>query len=384
MVRLGIIGLGAQGSFYANFIEAGRVDRMTVGAICDVDQSKRARADELGVPFFTDYLEMLDSGAVDAVVTTVPHYLHPEMGIAALSRGIPVLIEKPAGVYTKQVEELFDYADQHPDVTFAIMFNQRTNPLYVDLKALIDSGELGQLRHTSWIITTWWRPQAYYDQSEWRATWGGEGGGVLVNQAPHQLDLWQWLCGSPERCFARLGFGFQRDIVTEDVVNAVVDFGGGASGHFLTSTNDLIGTDRLEILFDRGKVVVDNSTKVTIYRLVDDERAISDRTTPEDVRLMFTGQTDPTSFYSVEEKEYTSVWGEQHCQVLSNFAAAILDGAPLIAQGREGIRGVRLANAMQLSAWTDRDIDLVNFPAEEYLTELNRRIAEEGKFAQRD
>ncbi len=384
MVRLGIIGLGAQGSFYANFIEAGRVDRMTVGAICDVDQSKRARADELGVPFFTDYLEMLDSGAVDAVVTTVPHYLHPEMGIAALSRGIPVLIEKPAGVYTKQVEELFDYADQHPDVTFAIMFNQRTNPLYVDLKALIDSGELGQLRHTSWIITTWWRPQAYYDQSEWRATWGGEGGGVLVNQAPHQLDLWQWLCGSPERCFARLGFGFQRDIVTEDEVNAVVDFGGGASGHFLTSTNDLIGTDRLEILFDRGKVVVDNSAKVTIYRLVDDERAISDRTTPEDVRLMFTGQTDPTSFYSVEEKEYTSVWGEQHCQVLSNFAAAILDGAPLIAQGREGIRGVRLANAMQLSAWTDRDIDLVNFPAEEYLTELNRRIAEEGKFAQRD
>ncbi|WP_350257456.1 Gfo/Idh/MocA family oxidoreductase [Scrofimicrobium sp. R131] len=384
MVRLGIIGLGAQGSFYANFIEAGRVDRMTVGAICDVDQSKQARADELGVPFFTDYLEMLDSGAVDAVVTTVPHYLHPEMGIAALSRGIPVLIEKPAGVYTKQVEELFDYADQHPDVTFAIMFNQRTNPLYVDLKALIDSGELGQLRHTSWIITTWWRPQAYYDQSEWRATWGGEGGGVLVNQAPHQLDLWQWLCGSPERCFARLGFGFQRDIVTEDEVNAVVDFGGGASGHFLTSTNDLISTDRLEILFDRGKVVVDNSAKVTIYRLVDDERAISDRTTPEDVRLMFTGQTDPTSFYSVEEKEYTSVWGEQHCQVLSNFAAAILDGAPLIAQGREGIRGVRLANAMQLSAWTDRDIDLVNFPAEEYLTELNRRIAEEGKFAQRD
>ncbi|MFT0762664.1 Gfo/Idh/MocA family oxidoreductase [Actinomyces sp. F1_1611] len=384
MVRLGIIGLGAQGGFYANFIEAGRVDRMTVGAICDVDQSKRARADELGVHFFTDYLEMLDSGAVDAVVTTVPHYLHPEMGIAALSRGIPVLIEKPAGVYTKQVEELFDYADQHPDVTFAIMFNQRTNPLYVDLKALIDSGELGQLRHTSWIITTWWRPQAYYDQSEWRATWGGEGGGVLVNQAPHQLDLWQWLCGSPERCFARLGFGFQRDIVTEDEVNAVVDFGGGASGHFLTSTNDLIGTDRLEILFDRGKVVVDNSAKVTIYRLVDDERAISDRTTPEDVRLMFTGQTDPTSFYSVEEKEYTSVWGEQHCQVLSNFAAAILDGAPLIAHGREGIRGVRLANAMQLSAWTDRDIDLVNFPAEEYLTELNRRIAEEGKFAQRD
>src|SRR5690625_6542196 len=131
------------------------------------------------------------------------------------------------------------------------MFNQRTNPVYTDLKALIDSGELGALRHTSWIITSWWRPQGYYDQSEWRATWGGEGGGVLVNQAPHQLDLWQWLAGTPKKVFAKLAFGFQRDIATEDEVNAIVDFGEGVTGHFMTSTNDLVGTDRLEMLFDQ-------------------------------------------------------------------------------------------------------------------------------------
>lgn len=383
-VRLGIIGLGAQGEAYANFIEEGRVNRMTVGAICDIDESKKARADELGVPFYSDYIEMLDSDDIDAVVTTVPHYLHPEMGIASLKRSIPVLIEKPAGVYTKQVNRLFDYADQQKDVIFAIMFNQRTNQLYIDLRDLIASGELGKLRHTSWIITNWWRPQRYYDQSEWRATWGGEGGGVLVNQAPHQLDLWQWMCGVPKRCFARLAFGFQRDIVTEDEVNALVDFCDGATGHFMTSTNDIVGTDRLEILLDAGKIVVEDSAKVKIYRLKEDERSLSDKMTMEDVRKLFSMQMDPSELYSVEEKEYTSVWGQQHCSVLENFADAIIDGTDLIADGRDGINGVRLANAMQLSAWTGEDIDMVDFPEDRYLEELNKRIAEEGKFPTRE
>ena len=196
-VRLGIIGLGAEGGLYANLISQGTVPHMEIGAICDILPEKKARADELGVPFFADHIEMMESGTVDAVVTTVPHYLHPEMGIDALTRGIHALVEKPVGVYTKQARELIDFAATTPELTFAVFFNQRTNPLYVDLKALIDSGELGALRHTSWIITNWWRPQGYYDQSEWRATWGGEGGGVLVNQAPHQLDLWQWMCGVP-------------------------------------------------------------------------------------------------------------------------------------------------------------------------------------------
>lgn len=379
-VRLGIIGLGAQGEAYRGFIEDGRVARMSVGAICDIDPAKKEAADRMGVPFFTDYRQMLDSGDVDAVVTTVPHYLHPEMAIESLKRDIACLVEKPAGVYTKQVQEMFDFADTKKDVTFGIMFNQRTNQLYRDLRKLIQSGELGALRHTSWIITNWWRPQSYYDQSDWRATWGGEGGGVLVNQAPHQLDLWQWLCGVPKKCFARLAFGFQRDIATEDEVNAVVDFGDGATGHFMTCTNDIVGTDRLEILCDKGKVVVDDSQKVTIYRLKDNERAISDQMSVEQMRKLFSMEFDPTELYSVEEKEYTSVWGEQHCTVLTNFADAIIDGTPLVADGREGINGVRLANAMQLSAWTGRDIDMVNFPADEYLAELNKRIEAEGTF----
>lgn len=384
-VRLGIIGLGAQGGMYAGLLADGRIPGMSLGAITDNDPAKKELAAQkhAGVPFYDDYIAMLDSGEVDAVVTTVPHFLHPEMTITAIGKGIHTLTEKPAGVYTKQVEEMNDFAAAHPETTFAIMFNQRTNPVYTDLKALIESGELGALRHTSWIITTWWRPQGYYDQSAWRATWGGEGGGVLVNQAPHQLDLWQWLCGTPKKVFAKLAFGFQRDIATEDEVNAVVDFGEGATGHFMTSTNDIIGTDRLEMLFDKGKVVVDASKKVTITRLAEDERSLSDKMSMQDVAKLFRGEMDPSDVYTVEEKEYESVWGQQHIDVLSNFAAHVNDGTPLIADGTEGINGVRLASGMQLSAWTGREIDLVGYPAEEYLAELNKRIEDEGKFPAR-
>jgi len=188
-VRLGIIGLGAEGGLYATLLTDNRVPGMRLGAICDVLPEKKEAADSHGVPFYADYTEMVTSGDVDAVVTTVPHYLHPEMGIYALEHGVHALVEKPVGVYTRQARELIDVAATKPELTFGVFFNQRTNPLYQDLKALLGSGELGALRHTSWIITTWWRPQGYYDQSDWRATWGGEGGGVLVNQVPHQLDL---------------------------------------------------------------------------------------------------------------------------------------------------------------------------------------------------
>ncbi len=382
-VRLGIIGLGAQGGFYYNLIQNGQVPNMEIGAICDIDESKKERADEIGVPFYTDYIEMLESGNVDAVVTTVPHYLHPEMGIESLTRGIHTLIEKPAGVYTKQADELFDFADTKPELKFGVFFNQRTNPLYIDLKELIDSGELGNLRHTSWIITNWWRPQGYYDQSEWRATWGGEGGGVLVNQAPHQLDLWQWLCGVPVSCYAHLAFGFKRDLVVEDEVNAIVDFGEGRSGHFMTCTNDMIGTDRLEILFDKGKIVVDDSKKVTITRLTENEQELSKGMSMDDVRRIFMGQVDMKQYMETEVKEYEFVMGQQHSDILKNFADAVLNDAPLVAKGRDGINGVRLANAMQLSAWTGQPVDMADFPAEQYLSELNKRIEEEGKFATR-
>ena len=382
-IRLGIIGLGAEGGMYAQFIDQGMVPNMQIGAICDTLPEKKGRADELGVPFYEDYIELLESGDVDAVVTTVPHYLHPEMGIAALQRGIHALVEKPVGVYTKQAQELIDFAATKPELTFGVFFNQRTNPLYKDLKALLDSGELGALRHTSWIITNWWRPQPYYAQSSWRATWGGEGGGVLVNQAPHQLDLWQWLCGVPKSVFAKLAFGFKRDIVVEDEVNALVDFGDGATGSFMTSTHDIVGTDRLEILCDKGKIVVDESSKVTITRLVEDEQTMSKNMDVEAVRKLFRGELDRDELMSVETKDYGSVWGQQHIEVLRNYAAAVNGTEELLAPGGDGIHGVRLADAMYLSAWLGKEVSIENFDEESYLEELNKRIVAEGTYETR-
>ncbi|RXW32635.1 Gfo/Idh/MocA family protein [Propioniciclava flava] len=382
-VRLGIIGLGTEGGMYATFLSEGKVPNMRIGAIADIDESKREAAEKLGVPFYTDYQELITSGDVDAVVTTVPHYLHPEMGIYALEHGVHTLVEKPVGVYTKQARELIDVAAEHPELTFGVFFNQRTNPLYKDLKALLDSGELGALRHTSWIITNWWRPQPYYAQSSWRATWGGEGGGVLVNQAPHQLDLWQWLCGVPKSVFAKLSFGFRRDIAVEDEVNALVDFGDGATGSFMTATHDLVGTDRLEILCDKGKIVVDESSKVTITRLVEDEETLSRNMDIETVRTLFRGELDRESLMTSETKDYGSVWGQQHIEVLRNFAAAVQGTEPLLAPGGDGIHGVRLADAMYLSAWLGREVSIENFDEEAYLEELNKRIVAEGLYETR-
>ncbi len=382
-VRLGIIGLGAEGGMYAGLLSEGKVPDMSIGAICDIDETKREQAEKLGVPFYTDYQEMVTSGDVDAVVTTVPHYLHPEMGIYALEHGLHTLVEKPVGVYTKQARELIDFAAEHPELTFGVFFNQRTNPLYKDLKALLDSGELGKLRHTSWIITTWWRPQPYYMQSEWRATWGGEGGGVLVNQAPHQLDLWQWLCGVPKSVFAKLAYGFRRDIVVEDEVNAIVDFGEGATGSFITATHDMAGTDRLEILCDKGKIVVDHSKVVTITRLTQDEQEMSNEMDPSTVRKLFRGELDRDALMSVETKDYGTPWGVQHTEVLRNFAAAVKGTEPLLAPGGDGIHGVRLANAMHLSSWLGQEVSIEDFDEDAYLRELNQRITDEGKYATR-
>jgi predicted dehydrogenase len=381
--RLGIVGFGVQGSVYAELIADGVVTNMDLGAICDGEPAKRQPVEsKYAVAFYQDYVTMLDSGSVDAVVLCVPSYLHPGMGIDALQRGIHVLLEKPAGVYTKQVKELNAVAATKPELTFAIMFNQRNNPLYRTIKDIVSSGAIGQIRHTSWIITTWWRPQVYYDQAAWRGSWGGEGGGVLVNQAPHQLDLWLWICGLPQSVYAKVAYGFRRAITVEDEATAIVDYGQGATGVFITATHDLLGTDRFEILGDSGKIVVDNSAAATVTRLEKPERELSDAMDLGEMSKVLSGRMDLSGFYSSEVIESKSHWGVQHAGMLENFAANILDGTPLIAPGAEGINSVRLANAIHLSSWTGREVPF-ELDDDEYLAELNKRIREEGLFPER-
>ena len=393
-IRFGLIGIGAQGGAYAGFLtgKAGFPGmpapecppHCELGALCDIDPEKEAMCKEKypEYPFFRDWKEMVASGTVDAVITTVPHYLHHEIAIYCLEHGMNVLVEKPAGVRAKDVMAMNKCAAEHPDVAFGIMFNQRTNKLYQRIKEIVASGELGEIRRSNWIINTWWRPDSYYQQSAWRATWGGEGGGVLVNQAPHQLDLWQWICGVPTKVFAKCLCGCHRDIVVENDVTIVTEYANGATGSFITCTHDAIGTDRLEIDLSAGKIVVEGSKTATVYRMKKSEDEMNATMSMMEVAKLTMGNSAGGGLYDTETFENVDGWGYQHTTVMENFACHILEGTPLLAPGSDGINGVNLANAAQLSSWLGKEVDNPVDP-ELYAAELNKKIAAEGKFPER-
>ena len=361
-VRIGIIGLGGMGSNHAKMILSGQVPRLRLTAVADVSQSRLDWAKENlpeDIALFSDGRALIDSGKCDAVLIATPHYFHPEYVVYALEHGVHALSEKPAGVYTKQVRAMNEAAEKS-DKVFAIMFNQRTNCVYRKLHEMIESGELGQLKRVNWIITDWYRTQAYYDAAGWKATWDGEGGGVLLNQCPHQLDLLQWLCGLPVKVRAFCHEAKWHDIEVEDDVTAYMEFGNGATGVFVTTTGDAPGTNRLELTFEKAKIVCEYD-RLTYDRLTVNERDFC--------RTEKNGFAKPqTERITVE----TDGRNEQHAGVLKAFTARILDGTPLIADGTEGIRALMLSNAMFLSSWLDRTVML---PIDEdlFLAELNKR-----------
>jgi len=242
-----------------------------------------------------------------------------------------------------------------------MMFNQRTNHIYRKMKELVESGRFGQIRRTNWLITNWYRPQSYYNSGDWRATWSGEGGGVLLNQCPHQLDLWQWICGMPKTVDAKLFFGKWHDIEVEDDVSAFVTYENGATGVFITSTGDALGSNRFEIQMDKGKLVAENG-KLRVWEFEQSEQEFS------------ATQTLPFGAPKANEIEVeTDGLDPEHNGVLARFAAAILRGEPLVAEGIEGINGLTLSNAMHLAAWTGKEVTL---PIDEelYYEELSKRV----------
>ena len=268
-VKLGIIGYGHIGSQHGRAIRDGKCPQVNLTAVCDIDPARLELAKKTNgedIQTFTDASELIHSGACEAVIIAVPHYLHPSMAIEAMETGLHVIVEKPAGVYTKQVEEMNAVAAKHPELVYCMDFNQRTNPLYKKVKDLIDSGDLGEMTRVIWIVTDWYRSQSYYDQGGWRATWDGEGGGVLLNQNPHNLDLWQWMCGIPKRVKSQVYYGKHRNIEVEDDLYALVEYENGATGCYITTVGDAPGTNRLEIDGTNGKIVVENN-ELTFYRL---------------------------------------------------------------------------------------------------------------------
>ena len=346
-IRLGIIGCGNMGTSHMQNMLAGCMPEFELTAVADLKEARRQAALEMfpNVKVYNDGSELIASGEVDAVLVATPHYLHPTYAIEALNAGLHVMIEKPAGVYTKQVEEMNEVAAKS-DKSFAIMFNQRTNPCYIKLREMLQGGQYGEIKRVNWIITDWYRTQSYYDSGDWRATWSGEGGGVLLNQCPHQLDLWQWLCGMPCKVRGFLHEGKWHNIEVEDDVTIYVDYPNGATGVFITTTGDYPGTNRLEITLDRAKLICENG-KLTVFEL-----AVS---TDEYTKTCEDG------FSSIDFKEYEAELdgrNDQHIEVMNKFAASILRDEPMTASGQEGINGLTISNAAFLSSWLGETVTL--------------------------
>ena len=347
-LRLGVIGLGNMGSEHCRMVVSGKAPEIELCCVADLRQERREWAEKTlpeNVKVYASGQELIDAADCDAVIIAVPHYDHPVLAEAALKRGLHVLCEKPVAVYTAQVPPVLAAAKESGK-TFALMFNQRTNCVYRKMKEILDSGELGEMKRMSWTITDWYRSQAYYDSGAWRATWDGEGGGVLLNQCPHQLDLLQWICGLPVKVRAFAHEGKWHDIEVEDDVTAYLEFANGATGVFIASTGDLPGTNRLEITCDQGKMICEGG-KLWMWKLPMSES--------EGYRHGADAYPQP----KIDPMEVeTDGENPQHIGVTNAFAAHILHGTPLVAEGEEGLRALMLSNAMHLSAWLERPVEL--------------------------
>lgn len=342
-VRFGIIGVGNMGTAHANWLLEGKVPRAELVAVADRNPDKLKAF--TNVKTFNDGKPLLRYKKLDAVIIATPHYDHTTLGIAALKRGLHVVVEKPISVHKADCEKLIA-AHTNPQQVFGAMFNQRTDPFYIKIRELVRSGELGELRRINWIISNWFRTEAYYASGGWRATWAGEGGGVLLNQCPHNIDLYQWMFGMPARVRAFCTLGRYHTIEVEDDVTAYFEYANGATGIFITSTGEAPGTNRLEITGENGKLVYEN--KKILFTKNETPMSEFSRTTTQSFAA------PPTTTTEITLPDH----GAQHIGILTNFVEAVLDGKPLIAPASEGIHSVELANAMLYSSLKQQTIEL--------------------------
>lgn len=379
-VRYGIVGIGKQGGRYSRLMHKGLDKNAVLTAVCDIAEDRRewAKAKLSGVKVFDNYQDMFKSGEIDAVLIETPHYFHPVILKDAIDANLHVMSDKPAGVYTKAVREAAEYAKQKPELKCALLLNQRTSKVYKAAKEIVESGELGNLKRIVWIITNWYRPQAYYDQGGWRGTWNGEGGGVLINQDPHQLDLFTWLAGEKITKVWAKAKTVGRNINVENDVTACCEFENGATGVFVTSTHEAPGTNRLEISGDGGKLVIsggaDHTMKLEFTKL--------DTLEPEfsKTNKVFMGKPKTSKrtvkFNIIDIFKYVMDQG-QHIAVIRNFSNNILGiEDKLVGRYEEGLNGLTFSNAIHLSSWLGKEVTL---PLDEdlFIKELEKRKQEE-------
>ena len=338
-VKIGIVGVGNIGSAHLSCIYQNQVEGMAVKAVCDIDSGRldTVKHNYPDIELYDNYNSMLEKADINAVLIATPHPFHCDMAQSALEKGMHILVEKPIDITVSKAKAINEYAIKSGKV-FGIMFNQRTNGLFAKAREIVNSGELGELKRSVWIITNWYRTQSYYDSGSWRATWSGEGGGVLLNQAPHNLDIWQWICGMPKSVIAFCNVAKYHDIEVEDEATIYIEYENGATGVFITSTGEFPGTNRLEISGTKGKIVIENRV-FKHWKLKTDEREIC--------------KTSKESFCNIEYdySEYRIESESAHKGILQNFANAILHGEKLLAPGIEGINELTISNAAYLSQW---------------------------------
>jgi predicted dehydrogenase len=343
-VRLGIIGMGNIGKFHADYLLQRKVGRCELVAVCSPGLVPSEKYQSLKI--FTNGHDLIKSGAVDAVLIATPHPQHAPLGLAALQAGVHLLVEKPLASHKADAERLVAAHQQSPDVVFAAMFQMRVEPRYLKIQQLLRDGELGRIVRVNWINTDWYRTEAYYASSDWRATWKGEGGGVLLNQCLHNLDILQWLCGMPKRLRGFCQFGRFHRIEVEDNVTAWLEWADGATGAFIGSSGEAPGVNRFEIAGSRGVLLLENN-QLTFRR--------------NDADMLQFSQTAKAGFLKPDLWNVEIPFDDAplpHAAITQNFVNAILDGQPLIAPGRDGVNSVELANAMVFSSLSGQTLEL--------------------------
>lgn len=359
-LRIGVVGLGNMGGAHLKFIR--ETPTCELGSICDIDKERADKcAAQYGVKAYYDAKKLFKSGDLDAVIIAVPHYSHPDLAIAAMESGLHVITEKPLAVHKLDAERMIEAHKKSKKLKFAAMFQQRTDDAHIKLKKLIDSGELGRIIRVNWTITNWYRTESYYQSGGWRATWAGEGGGVLLNQCPHNLDLFQWFFGMPQKIRANCHIGKYHDIEVEDEVTAYMEYKDGMTAVFITSTGEAPGSNRLEIAADRGRVILENG-KINFIR--------NATSMIEHCKIDKSGFTPPETW----DVAIPTGAGASHQKIIANFADAILNGAPLMTPAEEGIKEVELATSMLYSSFTDSTVTLP-LDGEKYLKLLKKLIA---------
>ncbi len=343
-VRLGIIGLGNIGQHHASYLAAGKVAGAELIAVASSVAAKREKY--LPAAGFADGESLIRSGLVDAVIIATPHYQHTTLGIKALEQGLHIMVEKPISAHKRDAERLIAVHERKPELVFGAMFQLRAEPRYLKIKSLLEEGRLGRIVRISWILTDWFRTEAYYSSGGWRATWAGEGGGVLLNQCLHNLDMMHWLLGAPARVRGFCQFGRFHKIEVEDNVSAYLEYGDGATGMFVTSTGEAPGTNRFEIAGTLGRLVLENN------RL---------SWTQNETDMVEFSRTAGTAFAKPANREEELPFENAdlpHAVLMRNFVNAIREGEPLIAPGVEGIHSVELANAMLYSSLIGGTVEL--------------------------